>query len=210
MIESPPNTSAPQRSADGLWEWNGTQWIAAQPPPGPQQVAQSAPFVQSPPQVPVKKKGHLVRNVGIIAGALLLVGIGSALASSGGSNNNSTAGTTTASSPSVTAAPTAKATVAPVVVAPKVLFDKTGQGISNTAMFTTPSEWTLTYNFDCTAFGYAGNFIVSVYDGGSSYVDTPVNGLAMKGTDTVYMHNLSGPYYLSINSECNWHVTVNG
>jgi hypothetical protein len=112
MIESPPNPSAPQRSADGLWEWNGTQWIPAQPPPGPQQVAQSTPLVQAAPQVPFKKKGHLVRNLGIVVGALLLVGIGGAIASSGSSNNNSTAGTTTASSPAVTAAATAKATTA--------------------------------------------------------------------------------------------------
>jgi hypothetical protein len=118
MTESPPNPISPQRSEDGLWEWNGTQWIPTQPPPGPPQVAQSTPVVQaappyqSPPQVPVKKKGHLVRNLGIVVGALLLVGIGGAIASSGGSNNNSTAGTTTASSPAVTAAATAKATAA--------------------------------------------------------------------------------------------------
>jgi hypothetical protein len=60
--------------------------------------------------MPIKKKGHLVRNVGIVVGALLLVGIGGAIASSGGSNKtNSAAGTTTASSPAVTAAATAKA-----------------------------------------------------------------------------------------------------
>jgi hypothetical protein len=95
-----------------MWEWNGTQWTATQPPPGSQQVAQSVPVGQSPPQVPVKKKGHLIRNVGIVVGALLLVGIGVAIASSGSSNNNSIAGTTTASSPGVTAAATAKATAA--------------------------------------------------------------------------------------------------
>jgi hypothetical protein len=128
MIETPPqssapqvNPSAPQRSADGLWEWNGTQWIAAQPPPGAQQVAQSIPVVQappqSPPQTPVKKKGHLVRNVGIVVGALLVVGIGVAIASSGSSNKNSTAGITTASSPAATAAATAKATAAPTAKA---------------------------------------------------------------------------------------------
>jgi hypothetical protein len=138
MIETPPksdapqvNPSAPQRSADGLWEWNGTQWMPAQPPPGPQQVVQSTPVVQAAPPAPanpvspdgkqqwngaawtpVKKKGHLIRNVGIVVGALLLVGIGAAIASSGSSNNNSTAGTATASSPAVTAAVTAKATAA--------------------------------------------------------------------------------------------------
>ena len=126
MIETPSTPSAPQvnpsplqRSADGLWEWNGTQWIAA-----PQQGAHTNPVVeaapaQSPPQVPVKKKGDLVRNLGIVVGALLLVGIGGAIASSRSSNNNSTAGTTTASTPAVTAAATAKAaaTAAPTAKA---------------------------------------------------------------------------------------------
>jgi hypothetical protein len=108
MIETPSTPSTPHRSPDGLWEWNGTQWIPTQPVPGPQQVAQSAPPA---PTVAPAKKGHLVRNVGIVIGALLLVGIGGAIASSGGSNNSPTAATT-ASSPAVTAAATAKATAA--------------------------------------------------------------------------------------------------
>jgi hypothetical protein len=81
---TPPARTTPV-SPDGKHQWDGTAWI------------------------PVKKKGHLVRNVGIVVGALLLVGIGGAIASSGNSNNNSTAGTSTASSPAVTAAATAKA-----------------------------------------------------------------------------------------------------
>jgi host cell surface-exposed lipoprotein len=137
MIETPSNPLAPQRSADGLWEWNGTQWMPTQPAPGGQQVAQSTPVVEAAPPaqtarpaqttpispdgkhqwdgtawIPVKKKGHLVRNVGIVVGALLLVSIGGAIASSGNSNKNSTAGTTIPSSPAVTAAATAEATAA--------------------------------------------------------------------------------------------------
>ena len=92
----------------------------------------------------------------------------------------------------------------------KVLFDKTGEGISKTAIFTTPSEWSLTYSFDCLNFGQQGNFAITVFDGKSNLVDLPVDALALKGSDTIYEHNLSGPYYLEIDSECNWHVTVNG
>jgi hypothetical protein len=131
MIESPPNASPPQRSADGMWEWNGTQWTATQPPPGPQQVAQSVAVGQSPPQVPVKKKGHLIRNVGIVAGALLVVGIGTAIATSGSSKNNSTATTTTVSSPSVTAAATAKATSAATAKATSAATAKAGPTLTN-------------------------------------------------------------------------------
>jgi hypothetical protein len=131
MIESPPNP-IPQRSADGLWEWNGTQWIAAQPPPGAQQVAQSVPVAQAAPTayanpvspdgklqwngtawMPIKKKGHPVRNIGIVVGALLLVGIGAALASSPNAQQQVKQGTSdTFNSPAATsqAPATAKAT----------------------------------------------------------------------------------------------------
>jgi hypothetical protein len=54
------------------------------------------------------------------------------------------------------------------------------------------------------------NFQIYVYDGTSALKDLPVNSLAMKGTDIVYEHNLSGPYYLTINTECNWHIIVKG
>lgn len=107
MIHAPPRPSAPQRSADGMsadgmWEWNGTQWIATQAPPGPQQVAQSALLGQYPPRVPVKKKGHKLRNVGIVVGALLLVGISSALAAT----TQPTAAATAKASPTALAGPT--------------------------------------------------------------------------------------------------------
>ena len=121
MIETPPG--APHRSPDGQWEWNGTQWIPAQPAPGSQQIAESGPTVHAAPPgstvpptqtnpvspdgkhqwngtawVPVKKKGHLLRNLGIVVGGLFLVGIGAALASSGRpSAATPTASVTTAS-----------------------------------------------------------------------------------------------------------------
>ena len=47
MIETPPG--APHRSPDGQWEWNGTQWIPAQPAPGSQQIAESGPTVHAAP-----------------------------------------------------------------------------------------------------------------------------------------------------------------
>jgi hypothetical protein len=122
MIQSPPNPISPQRSADGLWEWNGTQWIAAQPPPSGQQVAQSIPVVQAPPQMPVQRKGHLVRNLGIVVGALLLVGIGAALASNPSAQQQAKQGASDSfSSPAATAqaTATAKATAAaPATTAP--------------------------------------------------------------------------------------------
>jgi hypothetical protein len=172
-----------------------------QQPPAP------PPGVQLPPGYEIKKKGHGLRNLGIgcaglIVGAIVIAIIASA-ASNSSSSNNTANNNPAASTPSAKTTPT-KATT------PKVLFDKSGSGISKTAIFNTPSEWQIDYSFDCTNFGSQGNFSVIVYDGKSETKDVPINALAAKGQDTVYEHNLSGPYYLDINSECDWHVTVKG
>lgn len=47
-----------------------------------------------------------------------------------------------------------------------------------------------------------------LYDGSSNVVDIAVNELGKKGGETANEHNLSGPYYLEMNSECSWRVTV--
>jgi hypothetical protein len=102
-----------QISPDGKWQWDGAAW---QPYMAPSQIP------TAPGSVQPKKKGHLLRNLGIVAGALLLVGIGAAL-SHGGSSPSNTASTSPAASapaaPAVqpTAAPTTKPTVAPAAKA---------------------------------------------------------------------------------------------
>jgi len=162
MTQMQPGAAIPQVSPDGLWEWNGTQWIPAQPAPGRQQVAESMPVVQAAPpaqttpvvqtrqispdrkwqwdgaawqpytaprQIPTapgsvqpKKKGHLLRNLGIVAGALLLVGIGAALSHGGSSPSNTASTSPAASAPAAAAvqaagAPTTQPTVAPTAKA---------------------------------------------------------------------------------------------
>jgi hypothetical protein len=176
--------------------------MAQQPP------LQGGTPVQLPPGYEIKKKGHFWRNGAIGCGGLiaLLVIIGIA---QGGSHSSSPSSTAAVSpSNSATSAPTAKASTAPA--AAKVLLDKTGSGIGKTAIFTTPSEWEIDYSFDCANFGQSGNFSITVYDGASQLKDLPANQLALKGSDVAYEHNLSGPYYLEMNSECDWHVVVKG
>jgi hypothetical protein len=103
-----------QISPDGKWQWDGAAW---QPYMAPSQIP------TAPGSVQPKKKGHLLRNLGIVAGALLLVGIGAAL-SHGGSSPSNTASTSPAASapaaPAVqpTAAPTTKPSVAPTAAGP--------------------------------------------------------------------------------------------
>jgi hypothetical protein len=226
---SGPSGLEPRFSDDRQWYWNGTAWIPASqapvppPPPTTAPPPQTVPTYAAAPQagaaamaVP-QTKGHLGRNLAIgcagLIGLIVIIGVIGSAANSGSKQPNSSSVAAVASpsataTKSVASTPTSKASVAPA--GPKVLLDKTGSGTSKTAIFQTTGEWEIDYTFDCTNFGQTGNFQIYVFDGGSSLVDIPANALALKGSDTVYEHNLSGPYYLEMNSECNWRVIVKG
>jgi uncharacterized cupin superfamily protein len=224
------HVSQAQYSPDREYVWSGTQWLRNSgwaaprtPNPAPPIPNAAAPTPntrwgtpRSGPQNLAFRKGAIVIGF-VLAVIFVLAGIGSAF-----KNQTNTARTNTSAAVSVaptptpsptqspTPSPTPKARPTPTIKAPTVLLDKYGNGTSKTAIFQTTGEWTITYDFDCTAFGFAGNFQIYVFDGNSALTDLPVNSLSMKGTDTIYEHNLSGPYYLEMNSECNWHVIVNG
>jgi hypothetical protein len=83
-----------QLSPDGKYQWNGTAWI---------------PVNGGPPAAP-PKKSHKLRNIGIVVGALLLVGIGAAIANGGKTPQNAAVAI---SSPTAQASPTAKASPTP-------------------------------------------------------------------------------------------------
>ncbi|HUZ70509.1 MAG TPA: hypothetical protein VND54_10325 [Candidatus Saccharimonadales bacterium] len=91
-----------------------------------------------------------------------------------------------------------------------MLFRVAGSGIKQTQDFAVPAEWTLNYAYDCSNFGSAGNFIVSIYnsDGSPDFNDTGVNELGKRGSGSTANHNDAGTIYLSIDSECNWTVTA--
>lgn len=114
------------------------------------------------------------------------------------------------SSPSATlpgtqaAAPAARSTAAakPVIVA-----TFTGSGAQKTPQFTTTATWALSYAFDCSSFGYKGNFVV-LTDGGSDFSGASVNDLAMSKSAVTYAYDDAGTHYLEVNSECSWTVKV--
>ena len=88
---------------------------------------------------------------------------------------------------------------------PKVLLKVKGNGIKNTAKFTTGDSWTIHYTYDCTkTFGGDGNFTVYVdYPTG----DIPVNELGKKGSDSSTASG-AGTHTLKVASECDWTLTV--
>lgn len=152
-----------------------------------------------------------------ILGVFLLIVI------AGIAGGNKSSGSTAASSPTTGAAePTTAAATAPVQAttqapattqaAPtkKVVLSVQGNGIKSTKSFTISSgDYSVAYTYDCSNFGSSGNFIADVQQSGNNLLDDPVaNTLGDKGSDTTYLHDGPGTFYLSVNSECSWTVKV--
>lgn len=100
---------------------------------------------------------------------------------------------------------------------PRVLVSLSGSGIQNSAPFHVGSgNLTVSYSYDCSSFGGSGNFIADLLYGNQSSLDSDdlsiANALGPGGQATthVYPQYPGRSYYLSVNSECNWTVTVKG
>jgi hypothetical protein len=108
---------------------------------------------------------------------------------------------------------TVAAPIQPVqaATAPQVLLDISGSGSKSTAKFTAAGDWDLNWSYDCSGFGYKGNFQVFVYnsDGSISFSNSGVNQLGMSGTDVEHYHS-GGTFYLTVNSECSWKIQAKG
>jgi hypothetical protein len=87
------------------------------------------------------------------------------------------------------------------------LLDLSGTGTKNSSPFTTTSAWTLAYNYDCAKFGAQGNFQVFIEDDAGAPVGVAVNELAAKGSSSTAQYE-QGHLHLTMNSECDWHVTA--
>lgn len=113
--------------------------------------------------------------------------------------------------PAPVQAPAPAPTPAPAPAQPVTLLDISGSGSKSTQSFTTSSNsWELDYSYDCSNFGSQGNFQVYIQKDNGAFTDIPpVNELGSGGSDTEYYHE-GGTFYLEVNSECSWHVTVKG
>jgi len=96
-----------------------------------------------------------------------------------------------------------------------VLISFSGSGIRNSAPFVVNSSAvTASYSYDCSSFGGQGNFIadlVSGSPGSGNYDDESIaNQLGSGGsqTTTVYPQDVGNSYYLEVNSECSWSITL--
>ena len=117
-----------------------------------------------------------------------------------------------------TVTPAAAATTAPASPAapPHVLLAFSGSGIKNSAPFLVPGQVTVKYTYNCASTGSQGNFVADLLYGNQSSLSsddqTIANALGTGGTQTttVYPQDPGKDYYLAVNSECAWSVTVTG
>lgn len=189
--EAPWNQPEPQpRDGGPAWTYQQQSQTPAQPRYAPQQPYSPPP--SQPPRRPVPVKGLAALGCGGLVALFILV---AALTSSTSSDSSSLP----ASSQPGAATTQAAAPASPVTVA-----TFSGSGIENTPQFTVTGSWALSYSFDCSSFGYAGNF--QVYEDGGLNLLT--NDLAMSKTAVTNQYDDAGTHYLEVNSECSWSVKV--
>jgi len=98
---------------------------------------------------------------------------------------------------------------------PRVLLNFSGNGIGNSAPFLVLGNLTVHYTFDCSSQG-TGNFIGDIETGNQASLNSDdqsfANELSGGGSKTthVYPQEPGHDYHVSINSECDWSVTVKG
>lgn len=198
---------------------------------GPSYQPRPPGYTPPPPQQP--KKPHTGRNIGlgcggaILAFAILLIIIAAATSSNSG---NTTASSTTPTHQATTKAqPTPTPTSTPATRTPKpatppprprpatpkpqpvVLTTASGSGSGESPAFKPTSQYKITYSFDCSSFGQAGNFAIEVDDdnGTPTLGEATVNRLAISGQGTADGYNM-GDYtvHVQVISECDWNITV--
>jgi hypothetical protein len=91
-----------------------------------------------------------------------------------------------------------------------VVLSLNGSGDQSTQPFTVPSgkEWAIGYDYDCSNFGFRGNFDWTVKQGTNvDLSDLGPNALGMTGNNVEYYYD-SGTFNLQVQSECNWAIKV--
>jgi hypothetical protein len=98
---------------------------------------------------------------------------------------------------------------------PVVLIRLSGNGIENSPPVVVNSgTLTVKYSYDCSSAGGSGNFIADLQTPDQASLSSDdqsiANALGAGGsaTTTIYPQDVGSKYYLAVNSECNWSVTV--
>lgn len=93
-----------------------------------------------------------------------------------------------------------------------ILQNVSGSGGSSLAKFTVPGTtngWRMAWTYNCTSFGYKGNFLVYItgYGAASGTPDSGPNQLGISGSGVEHYYD-TGTFSLKVISECSWTVEV--
>jgi hypothetical protein len=92
---------------------------------------------------------------------------------------------------------------------PVTFSSETTGSTGNPQQFSVGGTWTMSWTYDCTAFGSQGNFIVDINQpAGDDAEDIGPSelGTGSSGTDT---YNDTGTFSLDVLSECSWSIAIN-
>lgn len=154
-----------------------------------------------PTSPPAPRRRHTIRNIAlVIVGLLVAGGIISTLSDGTTSTNVPAANDQTAGAPTATTSKAAKGSKAGVV-----LLRLTGSGTKTTRKFTAAGDWDLAWSYDCSSFGYDGNFQVFPTSSDPLATLNLVNQLGRKDSGVEHYHE-GGTIYLEVNSECDWTI----
>ena len=153
------------------------------------------------PEPPVKKRSKV--GCGCLGAVAVIVAIGAVAAIADGNRSNTASSSDTATGSQAGSTDTGAAT-RPAQPKARTLLRLAGNGIKNSAQFTTGGQWTLAYTYNCAGFGGKGNFAVSDETGMPL-----VNELDTKGSGSTPQYT-AGTHHLEVDSECAWTLTVTG
>lgn len=103
-------------------------------------------------------------------------------------------------------------TISPTQPTHVLIAEFAGDGGETLKPFEVLGAWHMKYTFDCSSDGIgSGNFQIYVMtrSGADAYPDSGPNALAARGQSSEY-EPVGGRFYLEVNSECMWDVSVIG
>jgi hypothetical protein len=104
--------------------------------------------------------------------------------------------------------------IAPPSTSPsKIVLQANGSSDQTTSTFAVPSEWSLSYSYDCTEFSGSGGGDLSMYirtaDGSYSRDNSPLTTSPSGGAaSATKRYHTGGTFSLDVVSDCLWTATV--